>query len=85
MKAALIHFEPAQKARLTRRARRNGKSFSEEVRDAVDLCLALPVESQEELEHLAAEARAATDRMIRKMDDTVARVDRILQRTGAGR
>ncbi len=37
MATALIHMDPVQKQRLARRAKLRGKSFSQEVRDAVDL------------------------------------------------
>ena len=80
MEATLVHLEPRQKKRLTRLARRRGKSFSQEVRDAIDLYAELPVDSQEILTVLAAQARAAIDRMIAKSDATIARVDRILKR-----
>ncbi len=45
MATALIHLDPKQKKRLARRAKLRGKSFSQEVRDAVDLYLDLPVET----------------------------------------
>ncbi|HME12949.1 MAG TPA: hypothetical protein VKF79_08820, partial [Candidatus Acidoferrum sp.] len=76
---ALIHMDAKQKQRLTRRAKLRGKSFSQEVRDAVDLYLDVPVETQEELQTLAAEANRAADRMIKRLDITIARVDRVLQ------
>ena len=85
MKPALIHLEDSQKARLMKRSRRSGTSFSKEVRQAVELYLALPIESREELEILSGEARAATDRMIKKMDDTIERVDLILRKSGKRR
>jgi hypothetical protein len=37
MATALIHLDAKQKKRLQRRAKLRGKSFSQEVRDAVDL------------------------------------------------
>jgi hypothetical protein len=46
MAAALIHMGPIQKQRLARRAKLRGKSFSQEVRDAVDMYLDLPVENE---------------------------------------
>jgi len=79
MATALIHMDAKQKQRLTRRAKLRGKSFSQEVRDAVDLYLDVPVETQEELQTLAAEANRAADRMIKRLDITIARVDRVLQ------
>jgi hypothetical protein len=78
MATALIHMDARQKERLTRRAKLRGKSFSQEVRDAVDMYLDVPVETQEELQALAAEANRAADRMIKRLDITIARVDRVL-------
>jgi hypothetical protein len=79
MATALIHFNARQKQRLTRRAKRRGKSFSQEVRDAVDLYLEIPVETQEELQTLAVEANRAADRMIKRLDSTIAHVDGVLR------
>jgi hypothetical protein len=53
MATALIHIDPKQKRQLARRAKRRGKSFSQEVRTAIGVCLAMPVESEEELSLLA--------------------------------
>jgi hypothetical protein len=39
MATALIHLNPDQKKQLARRARLRGKSFSQEVRDAISLYL----------------------------------------------
>ncbi|PYU11983.1 MAG: hypothetical protein DMG29_15050 [Acidobacteria bacterium] len=85
MKPALVHFEPQQKQRLTRRARQHGKSFSHEVRNAVDLYLELPPETVEELEGLASAARQSIDRTIARLDDAIATVDRVLKRRGKKR
>jgi hypothetical protein len=79
MATALIHFNARQKQRLTRRAKLRGKSFSQEVRDAVDLYLEIPVETQEELQTLAVEANRAADRMIKRLDSTIAHVDGVLR------
>lgn len=78
MATALIHMDPRQKRRLAQRAKMRGKSFSQEVRDAVDLYLDLPVESQDELRVLAHEANRAADRMIKRLDATIVHVDRVL-------
>jgi hypothetical protein len=72
MATALIHFDEKQKRRLTRRARIRGKSFSQEVRDAVDLYLSIPVETQAELSALAREASESADRSIARLDETIA-------------
>ena len=74
MKPALIHFEPRQKQRLVRRARLRGSSLSQEVRDAVDLYLEVPLDSKKELAELAATARRATESMIEKLDEAIAAV-----------
>ena len=79
MATALIHMRPEQKRRLTRRAKMRGTSFSKEVRDAVDLYLDLPVGSEEELRMLAHEANRAADRMIKRLDTTIAGVERGLR------
>ena len=79
MATALIHLDPKQKKRLARRAKLRGKSFSQEVRDAIDLYLDIPVESEEELSALAKEANRAAGRMIKRLDQTIAHVDRVLR------
>ncbi len=81
MQSALIYFDPKQKQRLTKRARSRGKSFSQEVRDAVDLYLTLPVESETELQQLATAANRSADRSIRKLDETIEYVARAMKRT----
>ena len=79
MATALIHMDSKQKARLTRRAKLRGKSFSQEVRDAVDLYLAIPIGEEEEIKLLAREANRAADRMIKRLDATIDNVDRTLK------
>jgi hypothetical protein len=77
--AALIHFDPKQKRLLARRAKQRGKSFSQAVRDAVDLYLGVPVETEEGLEMLAKAANQSADRMIKRLDETIAHVGRTLK------
>ena len=79
MATALIHMDAKQKARLTRRAKLRGKSFSQEVRDAVELYLQIPVGEEEEIKLLAREANRAADRMIRRLDATIENADRTLK------
>jgi hypothetical protein len=55
------------------------------VRDAVDLYLSVPVESEEELTALARAANLAADRMIKRLDETIAYVDRVLKHKRNGR
>ena len=79
MATALIRLDPKQKKRLARRAKLRGKSFSQEVRDAVDIYLDLPVENEKELSALARTANQSAGRMLKKMDETIAYVDKILK------
>lgn len=79
MATALIHLDPKQKARLARRAKQRGRSFSQEVRTAIDLYLDFPVEDEEELTALAREAKESADRSIKRLDETIAYVNRGLK------
>lgn len=79
MATALIHLDAKQKARLTRRAKRLGRSFSQEVRNAVDLYLGLPVEDEDEWRLLARAANESARLSIKRLDDTNAYVGRILK------
>jgi hypothetical protein len=85
MATALIHFDPKQKQRLANRAKLRGKSFSQEVRDAVDVYLAVPVETEEELSVLARAANVSADRTIKKLDETIEYVNRVLKQRRNGR
>jgi hypothetical protein len=82
MKPALVHLEPGQKARLAARARRSGNSFSQEVRQALDLYLDVPPQQLEELGILAREANRSADRMLAHLDEAIAAVSRALNRMG---
>jgi len=79
MATALMHLDPKQKKRLQRRAKLRGKSFSQEVRDAVDLYRDLPVGTEEELNILARMAKESADRSIARLDETIAYIDRELK------
>jgi predicted DNA-binding protein len=79
MATALIHLDPKQKARLAQRAKKRGRSFSQEVRTAIDIYLDLPVEAKEDLEVLAREAKESADRSIARLDETIAYIDRGLK------
>jgi GH25 family lysozyme M1 (1,4-beta-N-acetylmuramidase) len=79
MATALIHLDPKQKARLMRRAKRRGRSFSQEVRNAVDFYLALPVETEEELGLLARAANESAQHSIKKLDETIEYVAGVLK------
>ena len=84
MATALIHFDDNQKRRLAQRAKLRGKSFSQEVREAVDLYLDIPIE-REELSTMARAANRSANRMIKKLDDTISYVDRILRNRKNGK
>jgi hypothetical protein len=85
MATALLHLDAKQKQRLVHRARLRGKSFSQEVRDALELYLAVPVETEAELSSLARAASLSADRTIRKLDETIEYVDRTLKKARKGR
>ena len=75
MATALIHLDPKQKARLARRAKKRGRSFSQEIRNAVDLYLELPADKEDELRLLARAANESARRSIKRLDETIAYVD----------
>jgi hypothetical protein len=79
MATALIHLDPKQQKRLQRRAKLHGKCFSQEVRDAVDLHLDLPANEEEELKALARAANQSAGTTVKKLDETIVYVDRILK------
>lgn len=85
MATALLHLDERQKQRLVHRARLRGKSFSQEVRDALDLYLAVPIETEKELSGLARAANLSADRTIKKLDETIEYVGRTLQKARNGR
>jgi len=85
MATALLHLDAKQKQRLVRRARLRGKSFSQEVRDALELYLAVPFETEAELSSLARAANQSADRTIKKLDETIQYVDRTLRKARNGR
>jgi hypothetical protein len=80
MATALIHIDPKQKARLARRAKKRGRSFSQEVRNAIDMYLDIPVETEEELSILARAANESAKRSIKRLDETIEFVDQVLKR-----
>jgi hypothetical protein len=77
---ALIHIDAKQKARLARRAKKRGRSFSQEVRNAIDMYLDIPVETEEELSILARAANESAKRSIKRLDETIEFVDQVLKR-----
>jgi hypothetical protein len=78
-------FRPKQKQRLVCRAKLRENSFSREVRDAVDMYLQVPVQTEAKLRALAREASASADRSIARLDATTLHLDRELKRIGKSR
>jgi hypothetical protein len=76
-----VYISPQQRRRLFQRARRRKSSFSEELREAIDLYLDLPPGfDKESLAALAKEANASMDRSIAKLDEALASCRRIRER-----
>lgn len=71
MATALIHMDPKQKQKLARRAKARGRSFSQEVRNAVDMYLDLPMGNEAELAVLSKMANESADRSIARMDEAI--------------
>jgi hypothetical protein len=80
MATSQIQLDAKQKQRLARRAKKHGRSLSQELSSAVDLYLSVPVESEAELSALAREATASADRSIARLDETIAYLDRELKK-----
>jgi hypothetical protein len=85
MATVQIHFDKKQKQRLTRRAHIHGNSLSAEVHDAVELYLAVPAEWEEELTLSLRAANLVADRMIKRLDVTIAYIERGLRGIRKGR
>jgi hypothetical protein len=73
-----IRFTRKQSRSLLRRASLEGTSVSQVVAEAVAFYLGTPQKIQDELRVLAPAANRATDRMIKRLDETIAFVDRAL-------
>ena len=64
-----VYINPQQRKRLFQRARRRKSSFSEELREAIDLYLDFPTDiDRESLAALAKEASASLNRSIAMLD-----------------
>jgi hypothetical protein len=76
-----VYINPQQRKRLFQRARRRKSSFSEELREAIDLYLDFPPDfDKQSLAVLAKEANASLDRSIARLDDAVAHSKRTMER-----
>jgi hypothetical protein len=70
-----VYINPQQRKRLFQRARRRKSTFSEELREAIDLYLDFPPDiDRESLAGLAKEANASLDRSIAMLDAMSERV-----------
>jgi hypothetical protein len=79
--ATTIYLTGKQRKGLFRRARRRKTSFSEEVREALDLYLDLPPDFDKEgLAALAKEANASMDRSIARLDAAIASCKEAIRR-----
>jgi hypothetical protein len=76
MATSQIQLDPKQSQRLARRAKKHGKSLSQEVSSAVDLYLSVPYKTSA----LARQAKASADRGIARLDETIAYLDRELKK-----
>jgi hypothetical protein len=79
MATSLVQIDSKKRQRLARRAKRTGKSLTQEMNEAVDLYLSVPPEMQKKLSVAAKQANRAADRMIKRLDRTIAHVDRVLR------
>jgi hypothetical protein len=85
MATALIHMDSKQKQQLAHRAKLRGKSFSQEVRNAVEMYLDVSVEDETGLRAMAKTANQAAERVIKNLDETIAYVGRVLRQKRNGR
>jgi flagellar biosynthesis chaperone FliJ len=76
-----VYIDPQQRKRLFQRARRHNSSFSEELREAIDLYLDFSSDyDKESLAALAREANASLNRSIAKLDDAIAHSKRTMDK-----
>jgi hypothetical protein len=80
MASSQIQSDPKQNQRLARRAKKHGKSLSQEVSSAVGLYLSVPYKTEAELSALARQAKASADCSIARLDETIAYLDRELKK-----
>jgi Ribbon-helix-helix protein, copG family len=82
LKPVLIYLDPAQKARLARRARQQHSSLSQQVRRAIELYLDLPGGNFDEMADLAQAANYSADRSLQHLETAIHSVRGVLPRTG---
>jgi hypothetical protein len=81
--ATTIYLTGKQRKGLFSRARRRKTSFSEEVREALDLYLDLPPDfDEEQFAALAREANASLSRSMARLDEAIAKVKMTVKKLG---
>jgi hypothetical protein len=80
MATSVVQIDSRQRQRLARRAKKSGKSLNQEVHEALELYLSVPPAMQRKLSATAKAANRAADRMIKRIDQTIAYVERSLKK-----
>jgi len=79
MRPTKVRLNQRLKRQLAKGSRISGKSVSEEMRNAVDFYLQLPVRGKEELSAFLKLVSRSADRTLRKLDETISYVGRALK------
>ncbi len=79
MRPTSVRLNQRLERQLAKRARISGKSVSEEMRNAVDFYLQLPIRGKEGLSAFLKLASRSADRTVRKLDETISDVNRALK------
>ena len=67
-----LYLNPEQKRQLAERAQLHGSTLAEEVSSALDFYLGLGVCSEDDLSDMARAASLSAERIIKKLDGTIA-------------
>ena len=78
----MIRLDPIQEETLAKRAHRQNKSFSQEMRLALQLYLDSSLSHLDELPELARTANRSVDRSLKSLDSAIKAVRRALKRAG---
>jgi hypothetical protein len=79
MRPIRVRLNQRLKRQLAKRARIRGKPVSEEMRNAVDLYLQLPISGKKDLSAFIELVSRSADRTLRKRDGIISYVNRALQ------
>lgn len=85
MRPTRVHLHPRQERQLAKRAKITGKSVSEEMRNAIDSYLHLPVTDKEGLRALLEVGGQSANRILRRLDEAISYVNRVLRDNRRGR